>query len=214
VTIRDNQVHCLASPSNSFGAADEFMWPRCPTGWLYARYPRSNTFPQFWRDYHAQNPELAEFINTSDRDTWDQDVRDALDMLGDGMDTDRFMYSRDRPYRRIEQGPSYGDYRDDLLDDLYKKVAADPSYGMSYAIRAAFDPIKDRLHSDEWIGKPRREQLDRLDRQLQDLISRIQTPESAAVVHAYLSNFIDKYDIEGADLDALLEDEKPRSYDL
>ena len=112
------------------------------------------------------------------------------------------MYSRDRPYRRIDQGPSYGDYRDDLLDDLYKKVKADPNYVMSDAIRAVFDPIKERLHSEEWIGKSRREQLDWLDSELQNLISRIQTPESAAVVHAYLFEFIDKYDVEGADLDA------------
>lgn len=73
---------------------------------------------------------------------------------------------------------------------------------MSDAIRAAFDPIKQRLHSHEWIGKARREQLNWLDRELQDLISRIQTPESAAVVHSYLFEFIDRYDVEGADLDA------------
>jgi hypothetical protein len=166
-----------------------------------ARYPRTNTFRQFWQDYDAQDPELAEWIKSSDRDSWDQDVRDALDMLGDGMDTDGFMYSRDRPYRRIEQGPSYGDYRDDIMDDLYKKVSEDPDYVMSDAIRAVFDPIKERLHSDEWIGKPRRDQLDWLEGELQNLISRIQTPESAAVVHAYLFDFIDKYDVEGADLD-------------
>lgn len=166
-----------------------------------ARYPRSNTFRQFWQDYHAQDPELAEWIKTSDRDSWDQDVCDALDMLGDGLDTDGFMYSRDRPYRRIDQGPSYGDYRDDLLDDLYEKVKADPDYVMSDAIRAVFDPIKKRLYSDEWLGKPRREQLDWLDSELQNLISKIQTPESAAVVHAYLFEFIDRYDVEGADLD-------------
>lgn len=38
-----------------------------------------------------------------------------------------------------------------------------------------------------------------------DLISRIQTPESAAIVHAYLFDFIDRYDVEGADLDAPID---------
>ena len=81
-------------------------------------------------------------------------------------------------------------------------MAAAPNFVMSDAIRAAFDPIKERLHSDEWVGKTRRQQLDWLDGELQGLISRIQTPESAAVVHAYLFEFIDRYDGEGADLDA------------
>ena len=165
-----------------------------------ARYPRSNTFRQFWKDYREQDAELHEFLEKSDRDTWSDGVLDALYVLGEGMDTSGFMYSQDRPYRRINQGPSYGDGRDELLDDLYKQVAADPNYVMSDAIRAAFDPIKERLHSDEWIGNSRREQLDWLDRELQDLISRIQTPESAAVVHAYLFEHIDRYDVEGADL--------------
>lgn len=167
-----------------------------------ARYPRSNTFRQFWADYEARDPELKEFLATSDRESWDEGVRNALNMLGEGLDTSGFMYSRDRPYRRIDQGPSYGDGRDELMDELYLRVAADPTYFMSDAIRAVFDPIKERLHSDEWIGKPRRQQLDWLDRELQDLISRIETPESAAVVHAYLFEFIDKHDVEGADLDA------------
>lgn len=172
-----------------------------------ARYPRSNTFRQFWQDYEAQDPELEEFLATSDRENWDDGVRNALNMLGEGLDTSGFMYSRDRPYRRIDQGPSYGDGRDDLLDELYKKVAKDPNYVMSDPIRAAFDAIKAKLHSPEWIGKPRREQLDWLDRELQDLISRIQTRESAAVVHAYLFDFIDKHDVEGADLDAPIDAE-------
>jgi hypothetical protein len=167
-----------------------------------ARYPRSNTFRQFWQDYEAQDPELHEFLRTSDRETCDGDVINALNMLGEGKDVGGFMYSSDRPYRRINEGPSYGDSRDELLDELYKKVAADPDYVMSDSIRAAFDPIKAKLHSPEWIGKPRREQLDWLDRELQDLISRIRTPESAAVVHAYLFEFVDRYDVEGADLDA------------
>lgn len=167
-----------------------------------AGYPRSNTFRQFWDDYQAQHPELHQFLEKSDRNAWSDGVLDALNALGDGMDTSGFMYSQDRPYRRINEGPSYGDGRDELLDDLYKRVATDANYVMSDAIREAFDPIKERLHSDEWIGKSRREQLDWLDRELQDLISRIQTPESAAVVHAYLFEFIDKYDFEGADLDA------------
>lgn len=167
-----------------------------------AGYPRSNTFRQFWDDYQAQDPELHQFLEKSDRNAWSDGVLDALNALGDGMDTSGFMYSQDRPYRRINEGPSYGDGRDELLDDLYKRVATDANYVMSDAIREAFDPIKERLHSDEWIGKSRREQLDWLDRELQDLISRIQTPESAAVVHAYLFEFIDKYDFEGADLDA------------
>ena len=166
-----------------------------------ARYPRSNTFRQFWQDYEAQDPELHEFLGTSDRKTWDGDVINALNMLGEGKDVGGLMYSHDRPYRRINQGPSYGDGRDDLLDELYKKVAADPNYVMSDAIRDAFDPIKAKLHSSEWIGKPRREQLDWLYDELQNLISRIRTPESAAVVHAYLFDFIDRHDVEGADLD-------------
>ena len=170
-----------------------------------ARYPRSNTFRQFWDDYDAQDPELDEFLEKSDREAWSDGVLDALNALGDGLATSGLMYSQDRLYRRIDEGPSYGDGRDELLDDLYMVVAADPNYVMSDAIREAFDPIKERLHSDEWIGKSRREQLDWLDRELQDLISRIQTPESAAVVHAYLFEFIDKYDFEGADLDARIE---------
>ena len=119
------------------------------------------------------------------------------------MDTDGFLYSRDRPYRRIDQGPSYSDGRDDTLDDLYATMLDD--HQVSEAMRAMFDAIKERLHSDEWIGKPRREQLDWLDRELQGLISRIQTPESAAVVHAYLFEHIDRYDVEGADLDDPVE---------
>lgn len=170
-----------------------------------ATYSRSNTFRQFWQDYREIDPELHEFLEKSDRDSWSDGVLDALNALDDGMDTDGFMYSKDRPYRRINQGPSYGDGRDELLDKLYKKVVADPDYVMSNAIRAAFDPIKTRLHSDQWVGKTRREQLDWLDRELQDLISRIQTPESAAVVHSYLFDFIDRYDVEGADLDAPIE---------
>ncbi|MEJ2791010.1 MULTISPECIES: hypothetical protein [unclassified Pseudoxanthomonas] len=167
-----------------------------------SRYPRSNTFRQFWKDYDKQDLELAAFLSDSDRGTWDEGVHNALNMLGEGMDTSGFMYSRDRPYRRINEGPSYGDGRDELLDDLYKTVAPDPNYVMSDAIRAVFDPIKERLHSEEWTGKPRRQQLDWLDRELQDLISRIQTPKSAAIVHAYLFDFVDQYDVEGADLDA------------
>lgn len=170
-----------------------------------SQYPRSNTFRQFWEDYQAQDPALHEFLATSDPTTWDEDVINALNALGEGMDTSGFMYSQDRPYRRIDQGPSYGDGRDTLLDDLYKVVAANPDYKMSDAIRAAFEPIKQRLHSEEWIGKPRREQLDWLDAELQDLISRIQSPESAAIVHAYLFDFIDRYDVEGADLDAPID---------
>lgn len=170
-----------------------------------AKYPRSNTFRQFWQEYREKDPELDEFLESSDRSTWSEGVRDALNALGDGMDTSGFMYSKDRPYRRINQGPSYGDGRDELLDGLYKKVVAEPDFVMSDAIRAAFDPIKRRLHSDEWIGKSRREQLDWLDRELQDLISRIQTPESATVVHAYLFEFVDSYDVEGADLDTPIE---------
>lgn len=165
-----------------------------------ARYPRSNTFRQFWVDYEAQEPELHEFLAKSDRNSWSEGVVDALNALGEGMDTSGFMYSKDRPYRRIDQGPSYGDGRDTVMDDLYSQLPAD--YQVSPAIAAAFDPIKERLHSDEWIGKPRRAQLDWLYDELQNLISRIQTPESAAVVHAYLSDFIDRHDVEGADLDA------------
>lgn len=165
-----------------------------------ARYPRSNTFRQFWKDYREQDPELHEFLENSDRNTWSEGVVDALNAIGDGMDTSGFMYSRDRPYRRIDQGPSYGDGRDGVMDDLYSQLPAD--HQLSPAIAAAFDPIKERLHSNEWIGKPRRAQLDWLYDELQNLISRIQTPESAAVVHAYLFDFIDKHDIEGADLDA------------
>jgi hypothetical protein len=93
------------------------------------------------------------------------------------------------------------------LDELYKKVEADPDYVMSDAIRGVFEPIKERLLSEEWIGKTRREQLDRLDDELESLISTIDTPDSAAVVHAYLFNFIDKHDFEGADLDARIEGE-------
>ena len=165
-------------------------------------YPRSNTFRQFWNDYRAQDPELHEFLEKSERDTWSEGVLDALNALGDGMDTSGFMYSQDRPYRRINQGPSYGDGRDEVLDDLYKAVVANPDYAISDAIRAVFDPIRERLHSGEWIGKSRREQLDWLNGELQSLISRIRTPESAAVVHAYLFEFIDRYDVEDADLDA------------
>ena len=167
--------------------------------WL-ASYPRSNTFRQFWKDYRAQDPELHEFLETTYQTTWDEGVRDALNALGEGMDTSGFMYSQDRPYRRINQGPSYGDGRYELLDELYAKLPV--GYQVSATIAAAFDPIKQRLHSDEWVGKTRRQQLDWLDGELQDLISRIRTPESAAVVHAYLFDFIDKYDVEGADLDA------------
>ena len=140
-----------------------------------ARYPRANTFRQFWEDYQGQDPELHEFLESSDRRTWSDGVLDALNALGDGMDTGGFMYSRDRPYRCINEGLSYGDGRDELLDDLYRVVAGNPDYVMSDAIREVFDSIKERLHSDEWIGRPRREQLDWLDRELQDLISRIQT---------------------------------------
>lgn len=165
-----------------------------------ARYPRSNTFRQFWQDYREVDPELHKFLEESDRASWSDGVLDALNALGDGMDTSGFMYSQDRPYRRINQGPSYGDGRDGVMDDLYSRLPAD--YQVSPAIAATFDPIKERLHSDEWIGKSRREQLDWLDRELQGLISRIQTPESAAVVHAHLFNFIDRHNVEGADLDA------------
>lgn len=172
---------------------------RALDAWV-SQYPRSNTFRQFWKDYEAQDPELHEFLAKSDRQSWSEGVIDALNALGDGMDTSGFMYSEDRPYRRINQGPSYGDGRDEVMDELYEQLPAD--YQVSPAIAAAFEPIKERLHSDEWIGKSRREQLDWLDDELQSLISRIQTPGSAAVVHAYLFEFIDRYDVEGADLDA------------
>jgi hypothetical protein len=167
-----------------------------------AGYPRSNTFRQFWQDYRDRDPELYDFLKNSDWNSFIDGVRDALNALGDGMDARGFVYSKDRPYRRINEGPSYGDYRDEVLDDLYARLPAD--YQVSPAIAAEFDSIKERLHSDEWIGKPRRQQLDWLDHELQGLISRIQTPESAAVVHAYLFEFIDTYGIEGADLDALI----------
>ena len=165
-----------------------------------AGYPRSNTFRQFWQDYRDRDPELYDFLKNSDWNSFSDGVRDALNALGDGKDASGFMYSKDRPYRRINEGPSYGDYRDEGLDDLYARLPAD--YQVSPAIAAEFEPIKERLHSDEWIGKPRRQQLDWLHHELQHLISRIQTPESAAVVHAYLFDFIDRHDVEGADLDA------------
>ena len=43
-----------------------------------ARYPRSNTFRQFWQDYHAQDPELAEFMNHGLEEEWTRDGRIAL----------------------------------------------------------------------------------------------------------------------------------------
>lgn len=110
-----------------------------------ARYPRSNTFRQFWDDYKSQDPELEEFIAHSDRNTWDDDVRNALDMLGEGMDTGGFLYSRDRPYRRIEEGPSHGDYRDQIFDELYSTLPH--GYQVSAEIAEVFEPIKARLHS-------------------------------------------------------------------
>lgn len=170
-------------------------------GWV-CNYPKSNTFDQFRKDYIEQEREIDAFIATSDRDSWNQAVLDALDSLGETLDIGGFHYSRERPWRRIDQGPSYGDSRDDTLDELYEKLPAD--YQVSPAIAAAFDPTKQKLHSTEWVGKTRREQLDWLHGELQGLISRIQTPESAAVVHAYLFDFVDKYDVEGADLDVPL----------
>ena len=67
-----------------------------------ANYPRSITFRQFWKDYRAQDPELHEFLERADPKTWDEGVRNALNVLGEGMDTSGFMYSQDRPYRRID----------------------------------------------------------------------------------------------------------------
>lgn len=166
------------------------------------RYPRSNTFAQFRSDYAGQDPELETFLATSDRASWNQDLQDAINSVGESLDIGGVLQSYDRPWRRISEGASYGDYRDDTLEDLYKKVGQDPDYIMSDAIRSVFDPIKQKLHSSDWVGRPRREQLDWLHTELQDLISRIQTRESAAVVHAYLYDFLDRYDVEGRDLDA------------
>ena len=166
-------------------------------------YPRSNTFGQFRSEYSTRDPELEEFLAASKLDAWPQELIDAVNSLGESVDMGHFLESPDRPWRRISDGPSYGYSRDDTLDQLYAALPAD--YQVSEAIRAVFDPIKERLHSDEWIGRSRREQLNWLDRELQHLISRIQTPRSAAVVHAYLFEFIDRYDVEGADLDAPVE---------
>lgn len=52
-----------------------------------SRYPRSNTFRQFWQDYREQDPALHEFLEKSDRDSWSDGVLDALNALGDGMDS-------------------------------------------------------------------------------------------------------------------------------
>lgn len=168
-------------------------------------YPRSNTFAQFHADYAAQDPELRAFLADSPSDGGPQDMIDALHSLGESVDMGQFLESQDKPWRRISDGPSYS--RDETMDDLYSRLPAD--YRVSGAIAEVFEPIKARLHSKEWIGKFRRAQLDWLDDELQSLISRIRTPESAAVVHAYLFDFIDRYDVEGADLDAHIEGPSP-----
>ncbi|WP_235578485.1 hypothetical protein [Pseudoxanthomonas sp. Root65] len=168
-------------------------------------YPRSNTFAQFHADYAAQDPELEAFLNATEHEDCPQDLSDALNSLGESIDMGQFLESQDKPWRRISHGPSYS--RDTTMDELYAQLPAD--YQVSEAITEVFEPIKARLHSKEWVGKPRREQLDWLDDELQSLISRIQNPESAAVVHAYLFEFIDRYDVEGADLDVRIEATPP-----
>lgn len=166
-------------------------------------YPRSNTFAQFHADYAAQDPELKGFLDGTEHEDSPQDLIDALNSLGESIDMGQFLESQDKPWRRISDGPSYS--RDETMHDLYAQLPAD--YQVSDAITEVFEPIKARLHSDEWFGKSRREQLDWLDDELQGLIYRIQTPESVAVVHAYLFDFIDRYDVEGADLDAPIRKE-------
>ena len=57
--------------------------------WVYL-YPRSNTFGQFRTEYAALDPELREFLDTSKREDWPQELIDALNSLVESVDMGHF----------------------------------------------------------------------------------------------------------------------------